>query len=89
MIRRTKEIIIAPTPSEIENEIWEMDTVEQTDLLVAMSRRYKGNYDWLMQLAYLGDDFNNLVDEDDKKRVIEMLEQILIGLRGGNNADSD
>ena len=40
MITRTTTVDIKPTPREIANEIWEMSSGEQADLILALSHIY-------------------------------------------------
>ena len=78
MITREIKASIQPTSREIENEIWEMDTTKQTDLILAMGQRYKRQCaDVCMQLEYLKDEVNELLTEKEKMDVIQLFEQIV------------
>ena len=83
MIQRTEVINVELTPREIELEIWNMDSGQQADLLLAMSQRYKSDeYHFLMQLLYIKDDFNSLLSTKEKENVIKMFEDILEYIKG-------
>lgn len=78
MIQRTETISIKPTSREIEQEIWNMDSTEQVDLLLAMSQRYKretGNV--LFQAYAVSEDFYVMLSTEERRDVIRLLEQIV------------
>lgn len=62
MIRRTFNEPIHLNPREIESELWDMDTVEQLDFLLAMVQRFDKDFaDVCMQLEYLKDEKNRIL----------------------------
>lgn len=78
MITRTQTIEIKPDSREIESEIWDMDCVEQSDLILALSQRYKNEYvPFLKQLTYVRDELDADLNDEEKDRVIDMFETIL------------
>lgn len=84
MIQRKETINISLTPREIESEIWNMDSEEQADLILAMAQRYKNNtYSALMQMVSVEDDFKKMLNDDEKRDAIRLFETILEYLKGG------
>lgn len=84
MIQRKETINISLTPREIESEIWNMDSEEQADLILAMAQRYKNNTGLvIMQIANVEDDFEKLLNNDEKEDAIRLFETILEYLKGG------
>lgn len=85
LVKREATVNVKLTPREIENEIWEMDSTEQVDLILAMAQRYKrdcGNI--CMQLQYIEDDFHELLTKEEQKVAIRVFESILDYLKGGD-----
>lgn len=82
-MKRNIEVDLHITPRELEEELWGMDSVEQTDLLLAMSQRYKrDSYKVLMQLQNIHDEFVTGLYEEERSDVIRLFEQILEYLKG-------
>ena len=82
MIQRTETVNIKPTSREIEQEIWNMDSTEQVDLLLAMSQRYKketGNV--LFQVYVVSEDLKEILDAEERRDVIRLFEQIVVYLK--------
>ena len=78
MITRTQTIEIKPDSREIESEIWDMDSVEQSDLILALSQRYKNEYvPFLRQLSYVRDELDSDLNDEEMAKVIDMFETIL------------
>jgi len=72
VITREMLITVSPTPREIECEIWNMDSTEQVDLILAMCQRYEiecGNV--CMQSQAISDDLKKLLNREERiKRVL-------------------
>ena len=65
-------------PRELEEELWEMDSVEQTDLLLAMSQRYKREpHKVLMQMQSIHDEFVAGLYDEERSDVVRLFETIL------------
>ncbi len=78
MIRRTFNETIYLNPREIESELWEMDTIEQLDFLLAMIQRFNNeNGNVCMQLEYLKDKKDEVLTHFEKIRLRNSLETIL------------
>ena len=78
MVQRTEVINVELTPNEIESEIWNMDSEQQADLLLAMSQRYKSDeYHFLMQLLNIRGEIDSWFNNKEKENVIKMFEDIL------------
>lgn len=88
MITRELSITINPTPREIEKEIWGFDSIEQSDLILAMAQRFKNERcKVLMQLEYLTDDLKSELTKEEYNNTIYLFETILDYFKGDNNND--
>ena len=88
MITRELSITMNPTPREIEEEIWSFDSIEQSDLILAMAQRFKNErYKVLMQLEYLTDDLKSELTKEEYNNVIDLFETIVDYFKGDNNND--
>lgn len=82
-MKRNIDVDLHITPRELEEELWGMDSVEQTDLLLAMSQRYKrDSYKVLMQLQNIHDEFVTGLYEEERNDVVRLFETILEYLKG-------
>lgn len=82
-MKRNIEVDLHITPRELEEELWGMDSVEQTDLLLAMSQRYKrDSYKVLMQMQNIHDEFVAGLNDEERRDVVWLFEQILEYLKG-------
>ena len=78
MIRRTFNESIHLNPREIESELWEMDTIEQIDFLLAMIQRFDKEFgNVCMQLENLKDEKNKVLTDLEKRYLKDRLETIL------------
>ena len=78
MITRTTTVDIKPTPREIANEIWEMSSGEQADLILALSHIYdKKTPNVLMQISYINDVINEELTWEEKTKIIHLFESIV------------
>lgn len=87
----TREVTVnvKPTPREFEEELWEMNSMEQSDFLLAMVQRYNGQTtDVLEQIYCIGMDSNNALNDDEKKETIRFIESILEYLKGAYSDES-
>lgn len=86
MIQRRIPVNISPTPREIEQEIWQMDSVEQTDLLLAMSQRFSNECASVQSQIYaVSIDVKKELNADERRNVIHLLECILEYVKEDNN----
>ena len=77
-MKRNIEVDFHIMPRELEEELWNMDSVEQTDLLLAMSQRYKReSYKVYMQLQNIHDEFVAGLNDEERRDVVRLFEQIL------------
>jgi hypothetical protein len=82
-MKRNIEVDFHITSRELEEELWHMDSVEQTDLLLAMSQRYRReSYNVLMQMQNIHDEFVEGLNDEERHDVVRFFEQILEYLRG-------
>lgn len=82
-MKRNIEVDFHIMPRELEEELWGMGSVEQTDLLLAMSQRYKReSYKVLMQLQNIHDEFVEGLNDEERSDVVRLFETILEYLRG-------
>lgn len=82
-MKRNIEVDFHIMPRELEEELWGMDSVEQTDLLLAMSQRYRReSYKVLMQLQNIHDEFVEGLNDEERRDVVRLFEVILEYLRG-------
>ena len=78
MIRRTFNESIHLNPREIESELWNMDTIEQVDFLLAMVQRFDKEFvNVCMQLEYLKDEKNKALTDLERRHLRDRLETIL------------
>lgn len=78
MIRRTFNESIHLNPREIESELWEMDTIEQVDFLLAMIQRFDREFgNVCMQLENLKDEKDKVLTDLEKRYLKDRLETIL------------
>lgn len=78
MIERHFTEKIKLTPREVESELWEMDTIEQVDFLLAMIQRFDKEFgNVCMQLEYLKDEKDRVLTDLEKRYLKDRLETIL------------
>ena len=78
MIERHFTEKIKPTPREVESELWEMNTIEQVDFLLAMIQRFDRKFgNVCMQLEYLKDEKDRVLTDLEKRYLKDRLEIIL------------
>lgn len=81
-MKRSISVEINPTPSELEEALWYMDSEEQIQFLKCLVDRYKSNhYRVLMQMQAIEDDLDS-IDKTERKEIIEVLEQFLLYAKG-------
>ena len=82
-MKRSISVEINPTPSELEEALWNMDSEEQIEVLKCMVDRYKNNhYRVLMQMQAIQDDLGSLIDKTERNEIIGVLEQFLLFVKG-------
>lgn len=82
-MKRSISVEINPTPSELEEALWNMDSEEQIRFLRCIVDRYKSNrYRVLMQMQAIQDDLDSLIDKTERKEIIGVLEQFLLYAKG-------
>ena len=78
MIHRIFTENIEVTPRELERELCDMDAIEQTDFLLALSQRYKSEFsNVVMQYEYLKDKVHSELTEEERTNVINMLKTLI------------
>ena len=84
MVQRTEVVNVELTPIEIESEIWNMDSEQQADLLLAMSQRYKSDerHGFQIQLLNIRGEMDSWFNNEEKENVIKMFEDILDYIKG-------
>lgn len=81
-MKRSISVEIEPTPSELEEALWNMDSGEQIQFLNCLVDRYKSNrYRVLMQMQAIDDDLDSL-DKTERNEIIGVLEQFLLYAKG-------
>lgn len=81
-MKRSISVEINPTPSELEESLWNMDSEEQIQFLKCLVDRYKSNhYRVLMQMQAIQDDLDS-IDKTERKEIIGVLEQFLLYAKG-------
>lgn len=81
-MKRSISVEINPTPSELEEALWDMDSEEQIQFLKCLVDRYKSNhYRVLMQMQAIQDDLDSM-DKTERKEIIGVLEQFLLYAKG-------
>lgn len=82
-MKRSISVDIEPTPCELEEALWNMDSEEQIRFLSFIVGRYKSNrYRVLMQMQAIQDDLGSLIDKTERKEIIGVLEQFLLYVKG-------
>lgn len=82
-MKRNIEVDLHIMPRELEEELWGMDSVEQTDLLLAMSQRYRReSYKVLMQMQNIHDEVFAGLNDEERSDVVRLFETILEYLKG-------
>ena len=78
MIERTFAEKIEISPRELESELWEMDSVQQTDFLLALSQRYSNEFaQVVMQYEYLKDSMASELSDAERVKIIDMLKTLV------------
>ena len=78
MIERTFAEKIEISPRELESELWEMDSVQQTDFLLALSQRYSNEFaKVVMQYEYLKDSVASELSLEERATIIYMLKTLI------------
>jgi len=78
MIERHFTEKIKPTPREVESELWEMNTIEQVDFLLAMIQRFDREFgNVCIQLENLKDEKDRVLTDLEKRYLKDRLETIL------------
>lgn len=81
-MKRSISVEINPTPSELEEALWNMDSEEQIQFLKCLVDRYKSNhYRVLMQMQAIENDLDS-IDKTERKEIIGVLEQFLLYAKG-------
>ena len=71
------------TPRELEEELWEMNSLEQSDFLLAMVQRFNNQTANVLEQIYcIGIDSNHDLNDDEKRDTIRFFEEILNYLEG-------
>lgn len=66
------------TPRELENELWNMDAIKQTDFLLALSQRFNNDqYNVTMQYEYLKDEVHSNLTKGEQAHVVDMLKTLV------------
>ena len=77
MTTRQVEVNIRLTAREIENEIWEMDSTNQAQLLSYMAHRLADEFpSVVLQMQAVKDDIDDLFTEVDKEQVKTLIEKL-------------
>ena len=81
MVNRTVNVSITLNPREIEAEIWKMNSVEQADLILAMTQRfYERKNTGIARLNSLKDGFGQL-NGDERRDAIMFFKGIVDTLK--------
>ena len=81
-----KKVEFEITPTELEEELWGMDSSDQSIMLALMSRRLENEYaDVCMQLENVKDALKENFGEKTRQRVVVMLELMLTYVRGARD----
>ena len=84
MITRNVEVNIVPTSREIADAIWNMNDVEQADLMLALSQIYDSKTsEVLMQLSCINDVIDEELTWEEKLKIIYLFESIVEYLKDG------
>ena len=83
-MKRNMSIDIALTPREIEEEVWNMDSENQIELLKYFVWRYEStkHYPVLMQMQSIYDSMKVFCDEDERENIIRLVSEFLDFLKG-------
>lgn len=83
MIYRTFTENIRIAPRELEKELWNMNTTEQSDFLLALSQRYKNELsNVVMQYEYLKNEVHSELTKEEQADVVNMLKILIEYLEG-------
>lgn len=97
-MKRNISIDMALTPREIEEEVWNMDSENQIELLKYFVWRYEStkHYPVMMQMQFIHDDLKELCDEDERRNIISLVSTFLdyisddgVKKESADNADID
>ena len=81
-MKRSISVEINPTPSELEEALWNMDSEEQIQFLKYLVDRYKSNrFRVLMEMEAIEDDLDS-IDKTERNEIFGMLEQFLLFAKG-------
>ena len=84
MITRVNTIGIELTPRELEREFWDMNSIEQTDFLLAFAQRYiNDNYHMCMQFEYIADEMSKELSKGEYETIVETLQTFCNTLNKG------
>lgn len=80
-LQRTVLVTIKPTPTEIADAIWDLNTNEQIMLLGCLKRRFCDSETVLSQLASIANELNTVPKEksDDVKLFVSALADYVLG----------
>jgi len=83
-MERNVSIDIALTPMEVEEEVWNMDSDAQVELLKRFVLRYEStkHFPVLMQMQNIYDSMKELCDEDEQESIIRLVSEFLDFLKG-------
>lgn len=78
-MKRNMSIDIALTPREIEEEVWNMDSENQIELLKYFVWRYEStkHYPVMMQMQNIYDSMKVFCDEDERRSIINLISEFL------------
>lgn len=78
-LQRTVTVIIRPTPTEIADAIWNLDTSEQIMLLGCLKRRFCDKYEGLLQMASIANGLSEVSTEkyDEVKAFVTKLREYI------------
>ena len=78
-MKRNISIDMALTPREIEEEVWNMDSENQIELLKYFVWRYEStkHFPVLMQMQNIHDDLKVFCDEDERRSIINLVSTFL------------
>ena len=81
MINRTVQVSVTPSPREIEECIWTMNSVEQTDLVLAMAQRLNDRWFFTLdRIDRLKNDFSTLLNDEERKHAAVLFKAIASAL---------
>lgn len=83
MIHRNFSENIKIAPKELERELWNMNTTEQTDFLLAMSQRYRSRFDdSIIRYKFLKREMYSCLTKEERDNIMNMLKMLITHLRG-------